>query len=114
MLALDPAFSQDDFGFAVACIPESDDNLVYLEHVSALRHPGFNEAMDHAATMAKNWAVDLVITDHGEFRTRRVVLELYDEIAVAKQSGCAYQTRLNPVPAGPSCCHAPTIAAAAH
>ena len=52
--------------------------------------------------------------DHDEFRTKRVVLEMYDEIAVAKQAGCAYQTRLNPVPADPSCCHAPTIDATAH
>jgi hypothetical protein len=43
--------------------------------------------------------------DHGEFRTKRVVLEIYDEIASAKRAGRAYQTRLNPVPADPSCCH---------
>ena len=43
--------------------------------------------------------------DHDEFRTKRVVLEIYDEMAAAKQAGRAYQTRLNPVPADPSCCH---------
>jgi len=43
--------------------------------------------------------------DHGEFRTKRLVLEIYDEMAAAKQTGRAYQTRLNPVPADPSCCH---------
>lgn len=43
--------------------------------------------------------------DHGEFRTKRVVLEVYDEIAAAKQAGRAYQTRLDPPPADPSCCH---------
>jgi N-6 DNA Methylase len=43
--------------------------------------------------------------DHGEFRTKRIVLEIYDEMAIAKQTGRAYQTRLNPVPADPSCCH---------
>ena len=43
--------------------------------------------------------------DHGEFLTKRVVLEIYDEMAAAKRSGRAYQTRLNPVPAHPSCCH---------
>ena len=48
--------------------------------------------------------------DHGEFRTKRIVLEIYDEIASAKQTGRAYQTRLNPVPADPSCCHAAATA----
>jgi hypothetical protein len=43
--------------------------------------------------------------DHGEFRTKRVVLEIYDQISVAKQAGRAYQTRLKPAPADPSCCH---------
>ena len=43
--------------------------------------------------------------DHGEFRTKRVVLEIYDEIAAAKQTDRAFQTRLNPIPADPSCCH---------
>jgi hypothetical protein len=44
--------------------------------------------------------------DHGEFRTKRLVLEIYDQISAAKQAGRAYQTRLKPVPADPSCCHA--------
>jgi hypothetical protein len=34
-----------------------------------------------------------------------VVLEIYDQISVAKQAGRAYQTRLKPAPADPSCCH---------
>lgn len=41
----------------------------------------------------------------GDQRTKRVVLEIYDEMAAAIQSGHAYQTRLNPVPADQSCCH---------
>ena len=48
--------------------------------------------------------------DHNEFRTKRVVLEIYDEMAAAKQAGRAYQTRLNPVPADPSCCHPAKVA----
>lgn len=43
--------------------------------------------------------------DHNEFRTKRIVLEIYDEMSAAKLAGRAYQTRLNPVPADPSCCH---------
>ena len=63
VLALDPAFSQDDFGFAIACIPTHDDSLVYLEHVEALRRPGFNQAMGHAARLARDWGVHKVVTD---------------------------------------------------
>ena len=63
VLALDPAFSQDDFGIAIACVPQGDDNAVFLEHVEALRRPGFNAAMDYAATLAKEWAVNRVVTD---------------------------------------------------
>ena len=43
--------------------------------------------------------------DHGEFRTKRLVLEIHDQISAAKQAGRAYQTRLKPAPADPSCCH---------
>jgi len=51
--------------------------------------------------------------DHGEFRTKRVVLEIYDEISTAKLMGLPYQTRLTPTPADPKCCHAPVAAAIA-
>jgi hypothetical protein len=44
--------------------------------------------------------------DLGEFRTKRLVLEIYDEMAKARASGTAYQTRLSPPPADPSLCHA--------
>jgi len=63
VLALDPAFSQDDFGFAIACVSREEDGMVYLEHVEALRRPGFNGAMDHAAKLAKDWSVTRVVTD---------------------------------------------------
>nr|WP_170541148.1 N-6 DNA methylase [Ruegeria arenilitoris] len=43
--------------------------------------------------------------DHEEFRTKRLVLTAYDAMAVAKQSGVAYQTPLSPPPADPSLCH---------
>jgi len=36
--------------------------------------------------------------DHGEFRTKRLVLEVYDAIAEALQMGAAYQTVLDPPP----------------
>ncbi len=36
---------------------------------------------------------------HGEYRTKRVILEIYDEMRRAMESGAAYQTRLDPPPA---------------
>jgi hypothetical protein len=43
--------------------------------------------------------------DHGEFRTKRVVLKIYDELAESIRAGRPYQTRLDPPPADPRCCH---------
>ncbi|MCI0393159.1 MAG: hypothetical protein MOB07_30885 [Acidobacteria bacterium] len=36
---------------------------------------------------------------HGEYRTKRVILEIYDEMRRAMESGETYQTRLDPPPA---------------
>ena len=36
---------------------------------------------------------------HGEYRSKRVILEIYDEMRLAMESGAAYQTRLDPPPA---------------
>jgi hypothetical protein len=44
--------------------------------------------------------------DHGEYRTKRVILELYDALADAMTTGRPYQTRLNPAPADPRAAHA--------
>lgn len=42
---------------------------------------------------------------HGEYRTKRVILEIYDEMAQAIQSRQPYQTHLNPPPAHPDVAH---------
>ncbi len=44
--------------------------------------------------------------DLDEFRTKRLVLEIYDEMTRARAGGTAYQTRLSPPPADKSLCHA--------
>ena len=44
---------------------------------------------------------------HGHYRTQRVILELYDALKSATETGQPYQTRLNPPPADPRCCHPP-------
>ena len=42
---------------------------------------------------------------HGEYRTKRVILEIYDAIQESIRSGQPYQTRLDPPPAAPECRH---------
>jgi hypothetical protein len=44
-------------------------------------------------------------SDHDEFRTKRLVLAAYDEMAEAKRQGTIYSTSLDPPPADPSLCH---------
>ncbi len=44
---------------------------------------------------------------HGEYRTRRVILEIYDEMQQAIETGRPYQTLLDPPPADPRVAHPP-------
>ena len=44
---------------------------------------------------------------HGEYRTKRTILEIYDAMQASIATGEPYQTRLAPPPADPSCCHVP-------
>jgi hypothetical protein len=43
---------------------------------------------------------------YGEYRTKRVILEIYDEMQQAIESGVPYQARLDPPPADPAMAHA--------
>jgi hypothetical protein len=45
------------------------------------------------------------VAAHGEYRTKRVILEIYDAMQQAMDSGQPYQTRLDPPPADPSVAH---------
>lgn len=42
---------------------------------------------------------------HGEYRTKRLILEIYDELAIAARTGRAYVSRLDPPPADPRVAH---------
>ncbi len=44
---------------------------------------------------------------HGEFRTKRMILECYDAIAEAMKTGRPYQTILDPPPVDPRVAHEP-------
>jgi hypothetical protein len=47
------------------------------------------------------------IAQHGEYRTQRVILEIYDALTESTRTGQPYQTRLNPPPADPRVAHPP-------
>lgn len=47
------------------------------------------------------------VKHRGEYRTKRVILEIYDQMQRAVETGEPYQTRLVPPPADPSVTHAP-------
>ena len=42
---------------------------------------------------------------HGEYRTKRVILEIYDALQQAMDTSQPYQTRLAPPPADPRAAH---------
>jgi len=42
---------------------------------------------------------------NGDYRTKRVILEIYDAMQESIRTGRPYQTRLDPPPADPLCCH---------
>ena len=44
---------------------------------------------------------------NGDYRTKRVILEIYDAMLESIRTGQPYQTRLDPPPADPRCCHPP-------
>lgn len=43
--------------------------------------------------------------DHGEFRTKRLIVERYDAMAKAMDTGKPYETVLDPPPADPQVAH---------
>ncbi len=44
---------------------------------------------------------------YGEYRTKRVILEMYDEMKRAMETGEAYRTRLEPPPVDRAVAHEP-------
>ena len=49
--------------------------------------------------------------NHGEYRTKRTILEIYEAIQASNTPGEPYRTRLAPPPADPSRCHPPRLTA---
>lgn len=42
---------------------------------------------------------------NSDYRTERVILEIYDALGSSMQTGHPYQTRFHPPPADPRCCY---------
>ena len=47
------------------------------------------------------------IAQYGEYRTKNLILEIYDAMQHSKETGQPYQTILDPPQADPRCCHTP-------
>ncbi len=73
-------------------------------HLYALSREDTDYVMDTFPIVRKNDE-----KAHGEFRTKRVILEIYDEMAEAIRTARPYQTRLDPVPADSRVAHPPRI-----
>lgn len=50
------------------------------------------------------------ISEFGEYRTKILILEIYDAMADAERTGIPYQTRLDPPPADPRVAHTSAVA----
>lgn len=86
-----------------------------------------NETADQLAALTKHFptprdAVDYVLETfpivkrkdvrrYGGYRTKRVILDVYDAMQAARVAGRPYRTRLDPPPADPRCRHPPREAA---
>ena len=78
-----------------------------LQHESLIRY--FSTPRDAVAYIMDTFPIvrDKDEKKCGDYRTKRLILEIYDEMAEAMRSGRPYQTRLAPPPADPRCCHPP-------
>jgi hypothetical protein len=70
-------------------------------HLYGLSRDDTNYVMDTFPIVRKNDE-----KAHGEYRTKRVILEMYDAMAEAARTGEPYQTRLDPPAADPRVAHA--------
>lgn len=79
-----------------AVLPESEANLLVLRPLG-----GTDDEVAGIYT-----PLEPVEQAHGEYRTKRVILEIYDDMQRASATGEPYRTRLDPPPADPRVAHA--------
>jgi hypothetical protein len=88
-------------------IPERREILQRELDAMAFHHFGLSrEHVEHVlSTFPK--VRDYDVRKHGEFRTKRMILDIYDAMRIAMETGRPYQTVLNPPPADVRVAHAP-------
>jgi hypothetical protein len=85
-----------------AVCDETDEELAELErYFPTLRH-GVDYILDTFPIVRRKDKQEC-----GEYRTKRVILEIYDEMQEAIATNKPYQTRLDPAPADPRVAHDP-------
>lgn len=92
-----------------ALVDESARELARAELDALVAHDVYGLTRDELADVLETFPVVKKRDEkaYGEYRTKRVILEIYDAMQDAMRTGEPYQTRLNPPPADPSCCHPP-------
>ncbi|MDO9530030.1 MAG: N-6 DNA methylase [Syntrophales bacterium] len=67
-------------------------------------------SIDHVAFILDSYRIlrDKDEDRFGEYRTKRLILEIYDDLAEAIRIGKPYQTRIDPLPADPRVAHLPS------
>jgi hypothetical protein len=92
-----------------ALVDEAARQLARAELDALVAHEVYGLTRDELADILETFPVvkKRDIAACGDFRTKRVILEIYDAMQEAMRTGEPYQTRLNPPPADPNCCHPP-------
>ncbi|MHA1822407.1 MAG: hypothetical protein ACTSXM_00920, partial [Promethearchaeota archaeon] len=110
-----PPFKWDEERrFLLRCELDAAYFHLYLGTPEEWQEQGTQELLDYFPTPRD--AVDYImetfpivkrkdIQKYEEYRTKRVILEIYDEMAEAMRTGTPYQTRLDPPPADPRVAH---------
>jgi hypothetical protein len=110
---LDAAFfhlylSSDSHGDWVKAESESEEDLQRLKESFAKPRDAVDYIMDTFPIVKRKDEAA-----HGSYRTKEMILQIYEEMQEAIRTGGEYRTRLSPEPGSRECCH-PARAGKAH
>jgi hypothetical protein len=80
------------------------DLLRHIDAISAHLYGLRRDELEHILSTFETLAA-AEMKKHNEYRTKRVILEIYDAMQKSISTGEPYQTLLDPPPADPRCCH---------
>ena len=110
----------DDFGYEDKPFVYNDERRFYIKceldayftFLYELNREEINYILDPVDVKGDNFPGETFrvlkekeIKDYGEYRTKKLILEIYDEMAECKKNGTQYQTKLDPPPADPRVVH---------